>query len=99
MPFTHLIALRGLRRGEAAGLRWCDLDLDQGVAMIRRQTQRIGGTLATCPPKTELGRRSIALDRTTVTALRCHRVRQQAELSAPRTDGGGYCLQPVRPPG
>jgi integrase len=22
----HLIALRGLRRGEAAGLRWCDLD-------------------------------------------------------------------------
>src|SRR6266849_9447902 len=24
----HLIALRGLRRGEAAGLRWCDVDLD-----------------------------------------------------------------------
>lgn len=24
----HLIALRGLRRGEAAGLRWCDIDLD-----------------------------------------------------------------------
>jgi len=24
-----LIALRGLRRGEAAGLRWCDLDLDR----------------------------------------------------------------------
>jgi hypothetical protein len=23
----HLIALRGLRRGEAAGLRWCDIDL------------------------------------------------------------------------
>ena len=23
----HLIALRGLRRGEAAGLRWCDVDL------------------------------------------------------------------------
>ena len=22
----HLIALRGLRRGEAAGLRWCDVD-------------------------------------------------------------------------
>ncbi|TDB85772.1 hypothetical protein E1264_20060 [Actinomadura sp. KC216] len=25
----HLIALRGLRRGEAAGLRWCDVDLDE----------------------------------------------------------------------
>ena len=28
----HLIALRGLRRGEAAGLRWCDVDLDGASA-------------------------------------------------------------------
>jgi integrase len=27
----HLIALRGLRRGEAAGLRWCDIDLTPGL--------------------------------------------------------------------
>ena len=27
----HLIALRGLRRGEAAGLRWCDVDLGAGT--------------------------------------------------------------------
>lgn len=30
----HLIALRGLRRGEAAGLRWCDVDLDGKTAVI-----------------------------------------------------------------
>ena len=29
----HLIALRGLRRGEAAGLRWCDVDLDGKTAV------------------------------------------------------------------
>jgi integrase len=29
----HLIALRGLRRGEAAGLRWCDLDLERGLCL------------------------------------------------------------------
>ena len=29
--------LRGLRRGEAAGLRWCDVDLDEGTAVIGRQ--------------------------------------------------------------
>src|SRR5215468_2764850 len=29
-----LIALRGLRRGEAAGLRWIDVDLDAQVVMI-----------------------------------------------------------------
>jgi integrase len=86
----HLIALRGLRRGEAAGLRWCDLDLDQGAAVINGQTQRIGGTLVASPPKTEAGRRSIALDRTTVAALRRHRESQQAELAALGTDGGGY---------
>jgi integrase len=27
-PLWWLIALRGLRRGEAAGLRWNDVDLD-----------------------------------------------------------------------
>jgi integrase len=32
-----LIALRGLRRGEAAGLRWCDVDLDHRVIMIDQQ--------------------------------------------------------------
>lgn len=45
----HLIALRGLRRGEAAGLRWCDLDLDHRVATINGQAQRRGGTLTACP--------------------------------------------------
>ncbi|MEU4218185.1 hypothetical protein [Actinoplanes sp. NPDC026623] len=31
-----LIALHGLRRGEAAGLRWAYVDLDAGVAMIEQ---------------------------------------------------------------
>jgi hypothetical protein len=32
-----LIALRGLRRGEAAGLRWVDVDLDATMAVIEQQ--------------------------------------------------------------
>ncbi|XVQ09346.1 tyrosine-type recombinase/integrase [Spirillospora sp. CA-255316] len=75
----HLIALRGLRRGEAGGLRWCDVDLDQGVAMICQQTQRHRGALAVCPPKTATSTRVVALDRTTVTVLRRHRERQRRE--------------------
>ncbi len=35
----HLIALRGLRRGEAAGLRWSDLDLDAGTLAVTGQLQ------------------------------------------------------------
>lgn len=42
----HVIALRGLRRGEAAGLRWCDLDLDNGTAVIAQQLQQYDGQIA-----------------------------------------------------
>ncbi|XVQ07249.1 site-specific integrase [Spirillospora sp. CA-255316] len=79
--------MRGLRRGEAAGLRWCDVDLDEGTAVICRQLQRRDGRLTVCPPKTAHSTRVIALDRTTVAALRAHRARQQAEAE---TYGEGY---------
>ncbi len=78
----HLIALRGLRRGEAAGLRWCDVDLDTGVAVICRQLQEYDGHLTVCLPKTAHSARVVALDRTTVAALRAHQVRQEAERAA-----------------
>jgi integrase len=74
-----LIALRGLRRGEAAGLRWIDVDLDQRVVMIEQQRIAYGHTVAVGPPKTTASRRTIALDRTTVRLLRAHLRQQQAE--------------------
>ncbi|WP_301175637.1 tyrosine-type recombinase/integrase [Actinomadura geliboluensis] len=78
----HLIALRGLRRGEAAGLRWVDVDLEHGTATICQQLQRRNGVLTACPPKTAHSTRVIALDRTTIAALQAHRYRQQAEAAA-----------------
>jgi integrase len=83
----HLIALRGLRRGEAAGLRRCDVDLDGKTAVISQQLQQYDGRLAVCPPKTPHSVRVIALDRTTVTALAEHWDRQRAEAAA---HGPGY---------
>jgi integrase len=78
----HLIALRGLRRGEAAGLRWCDIDLDARTAVITQQLQQHDGRLVICPPKTAHSARVIALDRATVAALAAHRDRQRAEATA-----------------
>jgi integrase len=78
----HLIALRGLRRGEAAGLRWCDIDLDGATAIISCQLQQYDGRLVLCPPKTAGSERAVALDRTTVAVLRAHRVAQNAERAA-----------------
>ena len=88
----HLVALRGLRRGEAAGLRWSDLDLDAGTLAVSGQLQQLGGRLVAGPPKSDAGRRVIALDKTTIAALREHRFRQQAERVAAGTRwaGSGY---------
>jgi integrase len=81
----HLVALRGLRRGEAAGLRWGDLDLDAGTLTVTGQLQQLSGRLVAGPPKSDAGRRVIALDKTTIAALREHRLRQQAERAAAGT--------------
>lgn len=78
----HLVALRGLRRGEAAGLRWSDLDLDAGTLTVSGQLQQLGGRLAAGPPKSDAGRRVIALDMTTIAALREYQARQQYERAA-----------------
>jgi integrase len=77
--------LRGLRRGEAAGLRWSDLDLDAGTLTVTGQLQQLGGRLVAGPPKSDAGRRVIALDKTTIAALREHRPRQRAERAAAAT--------------
>ena len=86
----YLIALRGLRRGEAAGLRWLrrgeaaglrwrDIDLDGATAIIACQLQQYDGRLVLCPPKTARSERAVALDRTTVAVVRAHKAAQEAE--------------------
>jgi integrase len=83
----HLIALRGLRRGEAAGLRWCDVDLDEGVAVICQQIQQRNGQIVAGPPNTPHSMRVIALDRGRIAALRAHQDRQRAEQWCPAPTG------------
>jgi integrase len=65
-----LVALRGLRRGDATGLRWVDVDLDEQVVMISQQRITFGHTATVGPPKSAASCRTIALDRTTVRILR-----------------------------
>jgi integrase len=77
-----LIALRGLRRGEAVGLRWCDVDLDHGTITITQQVTCAGDQILIGPPKSAASRRVIALDRHTVQVLRDHARRQRLERLA-----------------
>ncbi len=68
-----LIATTGLRRGEALGLRWSDIDLDTGRAQINQTVIAIGWNVHLGQPKTQAGRRPIALDPSTIEVLRKHR--------------------------
>lgn len=77
-----LYATTGIRRGEALGLRWDDLDLDTGTVFIHRNRTMSAGKVVVHETKTEHGRRKIALDPTTVNVLRRHRVRQLEERLA-----------------
>lgn len=90
-PAWHLLASTGLRRGEALGLRWSDVDLDAGRAQIRQTVITVNHVVQVGTPKTAKGRRSIALDRDTVQVLRDHRRRQaehRLQMGAGWTDYG-----------
>ncbi|MFF2523858.1 site-specific integrase [Streptomyces liangshanensis] len=75
----HLIAFRGLRRGEARGQRWTDTRLDAGLITVAKQLVVNGWEVYEDDLKTDAGARTIALDSDTVRALRRHRARQEKD--------------------
>lgn len=68
-PLFALLGLRGLRRGEALGLTWADVDLDAGTLRVRQQLSLRRGRIELSPPKSRAGLRSIALDSRTCRIL------------------------------
>ncbi|MBN1174993.1 MAG: site-specific integrase, partial [Micromonosporaceae bacterium] len=78
----HLIAYRGLRRGEACGLHWADVDLAGKQLVIRWQITQHGWATSLETPKTGSSEDVIALDTGTVAALIAHRARQRRERLA-----------------
>ncbi|MEV0900371.1 site-specific integrase [Actinoplanes sp. NPDC049802] len=80
----HLVSLRGLRRGEACGLRWEDVDLKSKTVTIATQlVEENGGVIGESAPKSDAGNRVVALDVGTIAVLRKHRARQgKAQLAA-----------------
>ncbi|MEU6793120.1 tyrosine-type recombinase/integrase [Nonomuraea wenchangensis] len=96
-----LVALRGLRRGEVAGLRWVDVDLERRELTIAHQLVHTDEGLVLCEPKSAASRRTLALDPETVRLLRRHE-RAQRRLPGERwsptspifTLGSGAAVQP-----
>ena len=76
----HVYALTGLRRGEALGLQWSDLDLQRGTLAVRRQSAYSDHTVSLAELKTAASMRTISIDATTIEVLQ----RQKAAIAAGR---------------
>ncbi|MDT0270297.1 tyrosine-type recombinase/integrase [Streptomyces sp. DSM 44915] len=75
----HLIGYHGLRRGEAVGQDWANLDSENHRLAIAREIVQDGWTPVETETKTEDSAAAIRVDAGTVSVLLAHQVRQVAE--------------------
>lgn len=76
------LSLYGLRRGEIAGLRWSDIDLDAKTLQIANNRVSAGGVTVDNDPKSEASRRELPLPARLVKVLRLAKKRQTTERLA-----------------
>ena len=75
----RLLVMTGMRRGELAGLRRSDIDFVSARVTPSHPRVVVDHAVHVSEPKTERGRRSLALDAATLGALRAHLARQDEE--------------------
>jgi integrase len=78
-PLFEFEVFSGLRRGELAGLRWSDVDLDAGVAWIRSNLVVVGGAVTEASTKTASGERRVDIGGRAIAALVRQRELQDLE--------------------
>lgn len=71
----------GLRPGEVAGLRWVDVDLENGIVHVRSSLRWLDGRPSLVEPKTARSRRSLRIPAPVVDALRAHADAQADEIA------------------
>lgn len=72
--FTTALAL-GYRQGEALGLQWADVDLENRILTVKQALQRVNRKLQLIPTKADKVH-TIHLPAVTISALHAHRSRQ-----------------------
>jgi integrase len=81
-PMWTFMLGTGCRYGEATGLLWHNVDMDNATALICQQATRNDGRYIIAPVKTDAGRRTVQLPSFVVAALRT----QQTVLARLRTN-------------
>ncbi len=81
-PLWRLLAMSGLRLGEALGLRWRDIDFRRGRIVVRQtRSKGVDGRIRSGTPKTQRGRRTLDLDAETMRVLERYRAHNQPYAS------------------
>ena len=73
------LAFGGLRFGEATALRRQDISSDGTTVTVSRSVRRVGGRWLVGPPKTDAGRRTVALPASVANRLAAHQMAHVAE--------------------
>lgn len=74
------------QKGELLGLRWDDVNLEQGILNVRFSLKRLpSGVLALKQPKTKTSIRAIKLGRQTIDILQLQKIRNTLNLVNTRT--------------
>jgi len=88
-PLWHLLLLEGMRRGEALGLRWSDINWQRGTAHIVQTVSpdisSRGEPVIQARTKTAAGARTVKLSGATLAALKEHRKQWAARKIAADT--------------
>jgi integrase len=78
----HLIAFTGLRRGEACGAEWSELDLTRNQLSVGTNRVQLGWEVEEDDPKTEASKAPVAFDAGTAEVLKAHRQQQRKDQVA-----------------
>jgi integrase len=69
---VYAAAYSGLRWGELAGLRRCDVDLEAGTITVVRKLEEVNSRLSYGPPKTAAGHRTVGIPSFVARSLAVH---------------------------
>ena len=84
----YLDLATGLRRRELLGLKWEDVDLQNGIIHVRRQVARVDGEVKELPLKTKNSYRNISISQDAVAMLEEMEAHRSSDYVFPSSTGG-----------
>lgn len=73
----------GLRRGELLGLKWSDIDWENGVITVRRQVARVNGEITEVPLKTRNSYRRVSISSQAIEVLKQQKAKTNDQYVLP----------------